>query len=199
VFENLGESRATELGEGVLKRPTGLALNPRSSELLVVDTLLSGILRFDLSTLAYKGILSGGGQAAGKLHYPTQVAVAPNGNIVVSDSLNFRVQVFSADGSFLREFGGAGDSPGRFARPRGVAVDSEGHIYVVDALFDNVQVFDEEGRLLLAFGSHGNGPGEFWLPAGIFIDSTDRIYVSDSSNHRVQVFRYLGANRKALP
>jgi DNA-binding beta-propeller fold protein YncE len=180
-----------EIGRGLLRRPTGIAVNERTGELLVVDTLNSQIIRFDLESHKFKGLIGRNGSEAGMFHYPTNIFVSRDGLIFVSDSLNFRIQIFTPRGEFLKVFGKPGDSPGYFARPRGVAVDSDGNIYVVDALFDVIQIFDRDGRLLMDFGGPGHGYGEFWLPSGIFIDSRDRIYVSDSYNKRVQVFQYM--------
>lgn len=191
IFKDHGKEIVSELGRGVFKRPTGIAVNPKTSELLVVDTLQSRVFRYDLSSRMQKGSFGGNGMADGQFHYPTNIFVTPAGNIIVSDSLNFRVQVFSPEGRFLNKFGQMGHEPGTFARPKGVASDSDGNIYVVDALFDNIQVFDNMGRLLMSFGDHGKGYGEFWLPTGIYIDKNDTIYVSDSSNRRIQVFKYL--------
>lgn len=191
IFKDRGRQFVSELGRGDLQRPTGIAVNATTSELLVVDTLQSKVFRYDLADHAPKGAFGGKGRAAGRFHYPTQICVTSAGNIIVSDSLNFRVQVFSPDGRFLNAFGQMGHGPGTFSRPKGVACDSADNIYVVDALFDNVQMFDASGRLLMAFGDHGNGYGEFWLPNGIHIDKEDRIFVSDSSNQRIQVFKYI--------
>ncbi|MDP1648130.1 MAG: 6-bladed beta-propeller [Rubrivivax sp.] len=176
---------------GGLERPTGVAVNPVTDELLVADTLNATIVRYALEDHAVKGLIGKEGTASGHFHAPTHLAVARTGEIVVTDALNFRVQVFSAQGQFLRSFGAPGDSPGYFSRPKGVAVDSDGNIYVVDALFDNVQIFSAQGELLMSFGSPGGEPGEFWLPSGIFIDTQDRVHIADSYNKRVQVFRYL--------
>jgi len=185
-FAQDGEIRGGEMG-----RPTGIAVHEGNDELLVLDTVHSGILRFSLADRRLKGIVGKEGGNDGGFHSPTHIAVSPGGEILVTDALNYRVQLFSSDGRFLRSFGEAGDGPGFFSRPKGVAADSDGNIYVVDALFGNVQVFDRKGRLLMAFGSPGQGPGEFWLPTGIFIDGQDRIYVADSYNRRVQIFQYM--------
>lgn len=191
IFSKAGFQPAGEIRSGGMGRPTGIAVNEATGELLVVDTLNSSILRFSLDDLGLKGIFGIEGSEAGRFHSPTHIAVTPNGQILVTDSLNFRVQVLSPEGRFISAFGAAGDSPGYFSRPRGVAVDSDGNIYVVDALFDNVQIFNREGQLLMAFGRPGNAYGEFWLPSGIYIDSQNLIYVSDSYNRRVQIFQYL--------
>lgn len=195
MFSQQGKVYADEFGTGELERPTGIAINPTTAELLVVDTTRARVFRYDLQTRTLKGQFGEAGDHPGALHYPTHICVASNGNIVVSDSLNFRVQIFTSAGQFVRQLGSLGTRSGTFSRPKGVATDSDGNIYVVDGLFDNVQVFDSRGRLLLAFGGHGKEYGEFWLPSGLFIDKEDMIYVSDSYNKRVQVFRYLKEGR----
>ena len=191
IFKDNGKTFDSAMGSGIFKRPTGIAVNHETSELLVVDTLQSQVFRFDLSNRLPKGTFGTGGASEGQFHYPTNISVTSTGNIIVSDSLNFRVQVFSPEGQFLFTFGHMGDVPGTFSRPKGVASDSDGNIYVVDGLFDNVQIFDKRGHLLMAFGEHGMEYGDFWLPTGIYIDNNDLIYISDSSNRRVQIFRYL--------
>lgn len=191
IFKDAGKSFVGEMGKGLLGRPTGIAVNPKTSELLVVDTLNASILRFDLADHKLKGKFGGSGTGEGKFNFPTNIYVNSDGIIFATDSLNFRIQEFTPEGNFRRVFGSLGSGPGHFSRPKGVAVDSDGNIYVVDGLFDNIQIFDREFRLLMAFGRPGNGSGEFWLPTGIFIDRDDRIYISDTYNKRVQIFQYL--------
>jgi len=194
VFSDQGSKYSGSIGAGYLQRPTGLAVSHRTGELLVLDTLASQLLVFDEGDLSFKravGAPNGESGTAAMFHYPTNVTVARDGRIYVTDSLNFRIQVLNSDLDLIGDFGAAGDAPGNFSRPKGIATDSDGHVYVIDALFDNVQIFDDQGGLLLAFGGPGSMPGQFWLPNAILIDPDDRIYVSDSYNKRVQVFQYL--------
>ena len=190
VFEAGGRQYLGSLGEGLLKRPTGLTLTP-DSRLLVVDTVASTLLAFDPATLDHLSTTGRSGKGEDGFHYPTDVAVGPDGTIYVADTLNFRIQVIDPEGAFIDSFGAAGDAPGYFSRPKAVAVDSDGNIYAVDALFDNVQIFSHDGDLLFGFGGPGNGPGQFWLPNAITIDRANRIYISDPHNGRVQIFQYL--------
>lgn len=191
-FFALPEARAVgEFGKGELERPTGIALNKSTNELLVLDTRHAVVFRYNRYTLQLTGRFGAYGTDPGQFNHPTSLAVNKNGEILVNDALNFRVQTFSPTGEFRHAFGKAGDSPGYFSRPKGVAVDSDNNIYVVDTLFDNVQIFDAAGVLLLSFGQPGQGVGEFWMPTGIFIDQSDRIYVADTYNKRVQIFQYL--------
>ena len=60
------------------------------------------------------------------------IDVAPDGTVYVSDSDNHRVQVFSADGRFIRRFGSLGSEPGQFTIPFDLSADADGNVYVTD-------------------------------------------------------------------
>lgn len=179
------------------QRPSGVAVDIARRQLYVTDTYDHQIRVFDLDTLKQKSVIGTRGKGDGQFNFPSFLVVDANGNLIVSDTQNGRIQILDPDGRFLRRFGEFGDAPGMFARPKGVAVDSEGHIYVVDAAFNNVQIFDEEGRILMAFSSYGTDNGQMILPSGIAIDKDDFIYVVDSWGRRVEVFEYLGDKHKA--
>jgi DNA-binding beta-propeller fold protein YncE len=134
---------------------------------------------------------SRGDKGVGTFNFPTHAWVDSAGNLYVSDSMNYRVQIFDPDGRPTACFGTVGDGSGDFSKAKGVAADADGHVYVVDSLYDVVQIFDRSGRFLLAFGGSGRTGGLLWLPTGIFIDREDRIYVADSGNSRVLVYRYV--------
>lgn len=171
------------------QRPAGLAIY--GERVYVVDTHAHAVLVFSKHDGAFLFNFGRNGAGDGEFNYPTNIFIDRAGLLYVTDSMNFRVQIFDGDGRFVSAFGKLGDGSGDFSKPRGIAVDSDGNIYVVDALFDAVQIFDREGRLLLAFGSSGRKEGQMTLPAGLFIDGKDRIYVVDSYNKRVQIFQYM--------
>ncbi|SJZ49614.1 6-bladed beta-propeller [Selenihalanaerobacter shriftii] len=190
VFSNDGEL-IKRLGTDKLKRPTGLGVNREKNQLYIVDTIENKVYIYDTETYKLIKIFGKRGVKPGRFNYPIDIFIR-NEKVYISDSMNFRVQIFDLKGDFISEFGHLGDSSGSFARPKGIAVDSEGHIYVVDALFGAVQIFNEEGKLLLVVGEKGTDLGQFWLPTGIHIDKQDNIYIADSYNHRIQIFKYLG-------
>ncbi len=187
-----GAKEATPLALGAhLGQPTGIAFDPASGRLFVVDTSAHRVNVFSRDG-ALDSSFGGRGTADGEFNYPTLIWRTPEGRLYVTDSLNFRIQSFDASGRFLSKFGKLGDGSGDMPRQKGVATDHYGHIYIVDSLFHAIQVFDDSGRLLLSLGGLGHGRGEFWLPTGLFIGEDDRIYVADSYNQRVQVLRYIG-------
>ncbi len=187
-------SFAGHLGdEGLLKRPTGIAIDRNSGRIYVLDTAEHKTLVFDRSG---KHLFDFGkrGSADGEFNYPTHIAIGPDGRVYINDAMNFRVQLFTPDGAFIRTFGNHGDTYADIDKAKGIAVDTLGHIYLVDAMQDMVKIFDDQGRLLLFFGENGKTPGRFSLPSGIAIDGQNRIYVADTYNLRVQAFRLIEEN-----
>jgi sugar lactone lactonase YvrE len=176
------------LGAGLLERPTGIAAAP--DRIFVVDPPRHQVvvLSPEGRELARWGSL---GDGDGQLHFPTAIARAPDGTLLVVDALNFRIARFASDGAWLGAFGAAGDAGAAFARPKGIAVDAAGTIYVSDAQRDVVLVFGADGSFECALGAAGSERGRLALPAGVAV-GTGRLYVADSHNHRVQVFDMMG-------
>jgi len=185
----------SRFGMGDLGRPGGIAIDQARKRLYVADAKESRIAVFDTATLKLVGFYGRPSKKNtrenGEFLAPTNVAVDRAGQIYVTDTWNYRVQILTAEGKFVRAFGAQGDRPGEFIRPKGIAVDSEGHIYVADAEFNNFQILSPEGHPLLAVGNLGTDPGQFALIAGLAIDSKDRVLTTEMFRGRVQVFQYL--------
>lgn len=193
VFDAKHKLQAT-FGEG-MANPGGLALDTENRFLYVADAELDQVLVYDADS--YKLLRKMG--TAGKAHRltgvgdfakPTNVAVDKEGNLYVADTWNDRIEIFDADGGFIRTFGKNGDGPGRFARPKGIAVDADGHVWVADAVQDRLQIFTQEGQLLMWMGGHGQLPGQFMDLAGLAIDKQNHVVTSEQDPGRVQMFKY---------
>lgn len=188
VWESRGDKLRIFGDSLLLEQPTGIACNPVTGEIWIVETGAHRISRYgkDGSLITQLG---NRGSDHGLFNYPTFIWIDRKGQVYVVDSMNHRIQIFDSEGNFLDSFGELGDATGYMARPKGVATDSRGHIYVADALFHAIQIFDRQGNFLHSFGGQGQGLGEFWMPAGLYIDEQDHIYVADSYNARIQIFK----------
>ena len=185
-----------QINEGLVD-PLGLAIDTERRLLYVVDTKQDVVLVYDADSLrplrkigtpGKKHTLTG----PGEFSLPTNVALDKDGNVYVTDSLNFRVEIFDADGSFISQFGQHCDAIGCFERPKGIAVDSDGHIWVVDTNLALVEIFNRDGELLAYVGGPGRSLGRFNDPMGIVIDKNNRVFVSEQYPWgRVQQFRYI--------
>jgi DNA-binding beta-propeller fold protein YncE len=182
---------------GGLQDPVGLAIDTENRFLYVVDEGLDQVLVYDADSFKLLRKIGTTGHnheltTEGNFGAPFAAAVDKEGNLYVSDMLNNRIEVFDAEGTFVRAFGKIGDAVGEFGRPKGVAVDSDGHIWVVDAALDRVTIFGNQGTVLMGFGTHGKIASQFKGLVGITIDKSNRVFtVEQYPTGRVQIFRYI--------
>ncbi len=180
-----------------LADPAGLAIDNENRFLYVADVGLDQVLVYDADNFKLLRKIGTPGTkhasaAPGDFSKPTGVAVDSEGNLYVADFLNARIEIFDADGKFIRTFGKRGDGPGYFSMPKGIAIDCDGHIWVTDAMQNRVQVYSQEGQLLIYMGNvQGILPGMFSGLQYITIDKHNRVFTSEVFPGRVQMFRYV--------
>ena len=128
------------------------------------------------------------GEEDGQFCRPWGICTDKDGNIVIADRSNNRIQVFTQEGIFHHKFGSAGSRNGQFDRPAGVAADTTGRIIVADKDNHRIQIFSFDGTYLLKFGEKGSKSGQFNYPWDVCVNSENCMLVSDTRNHRVQLF-----------
>ncbi|HTS49231.1 MAG TPA: peptidyl-alpha-hydroxyglycine alpha-amidating lyase family protein [Bryobacteraceae bacterium] len=117
------------------------------------------------------------GESETTFNGPSDIAIAPNGDIFVSDGhVNNRVVKFSKDGKFIKAWGKKGSGPGEFNVPHTLAFDSRGRLFVGDRSNSRIQIFDQDGNYLEEWK-------QFSRPSGIFITPNDIILVADSDSN----------------
>ena len=129
-----------------------------------------------LMTLGKAGATGDGPETFGP---PSDVVVAPNGDIFVADghggNTNARIVKFSKDGTFIKTWGKTGSAPGEFDTPHSLAMDSSGRLFVADRGNDRIQIFDQDGKFLAEWKQFGR-------PSGVFIDKRDVLYAADTQS-----------------
>ena len=127
------------------------------------------------------------GSGQGQFQCPAGVAVDGEGNILVADQGNHRIQKFTLKGQFVTAVGKEGKQVLQFSRPGGITFNtSNGKVYVMD--YSRCQVLNSDLTFFSTFGKTGTGKEQFTNPRGIACDSTGKVYVADRGNHRIQVF-----------
>ena len=176
-------------GEGVFTRPHGITIHQDvvycadDTDHTVRAFRLDGELVWTLGTLHQPSdtgyspegrtnllsIRRGGGP----FNRPTRLAVAPNGELYVSDGYgNARVHRFSAKGELIQSWGEPGDAPGQFNLPHSVWVHTDGRVFVCDRENDRIQIFSPDGELLHIWSG-------LTRPGDLFIDPHGHVFVGE--------------------
>jgi sugar lactone lactonase YvrE len=108
------------------------------------------------------------------------------GRLYIADSCNHRIQVFSAEGKWLRSYGRAGAGAGQMSYPYDVRVDEAGYQFICEFGNSRIQIFDRRDQSVEILGGPGSSPARFSNPWSIALDSHGNLYVADAGNHRVQ-------------
>ena len=129
----------------------------------------------------------------GQFNEPWGVAVDTSGDIYVADTWNGRIQVFDAEGRFLRRWGyfnttdGELGDPYAMFGPRGLDVDSAGNVLVADTGNKRILRFTPEGESVSQVGGGGVILGRFEEPTSVSVDpASGAVFVADNWNRRIQ-------------
>lgn len=101
----------------------------------------------------------------GEFYWTSGIDVDSNGNFLISDTGNNRLQYCTQEG-FCKAFGSLGTNAGEFQSPRGGVFDGTGGVIVADLVNHRIQVCSLQGACS-TFGSRGTGPGQFTFPTHI--------------------------------
>lgn len=156
VFDNGGNflrSWGSEFAQGA----HGILLNREGDQeyLYLVDTALRATFK---STLEGEVLLRIGTPDLPDIYdsadkfCPTDVAVAPNGEIYVTDGYGQSwIHQYNQQGERIRSFGGRGSQQGQLDCPHGIWIDTRGGepvLYVADRANHRLQVFSLDGQPL---------------------------------------------------
>lgn len=162
VFQPNGEF-SESWGEGCFVRPHGITA-VRDGSLYLTDDLGHRVSQFSadgrlMRDIGPSGVPSETGiegfdyrkieASAGPFNLPTNVAVADDGHLFVSDGYgNARIHEFDVSGALVRSWGAPGDAEGQFNVPHGICVDSRGRVLVADRENSRIQIFDRDGSFV---------------------------------------------------
>lgn len=160
-----------------------------------------------LTTIAGDGVGNFGGDngppTLAQLSAPAGAAVAPNGTLYISDTLNNRIRmvtpassgtpavIATIAGNGLSGFAGDGGvaTSAQLNQPAGLAVDSAGNLYIADSNNAVVREVTPAGVISTVAGTGGvegysgdGGPAtqaKLMAPVGVAVDSSGNLYIAD--------------------
>ena len=123
------------------------------------------------------------GKDDGELYNPTGIAIDRIKNeVYVCDRLSKRIQVLSAVGDYIRQFGN-----GHLTEPYAICLSQQEESFVTDVAKECVLKFNLTGEFLKQVGSRGNANEQFMMIAGLCCEA-GLIYVCDCQMQRIQIF-----------
>lgn len=154
--------------------------------LYVADPGAKGVHRFDRPAGKYRLLHE---KSNGGLPSPVGLAVGPNGDVYVTDSLLGAVFVLKPGADFAsRLILGAA-----LRQPTGISFDAAGkQLFVSDTYEHVIKVFTPDGAYINTIGRRGEGDGEFNFPTMLWCSDAGQLLVTDSLNFRTQMFDLTG-------
>jgi trimeric autotransporter adhesin len=204
-----GDGSAATLAN--LSNPWQIALDPLG-DLFIVDAPTNLVREVSagtqiINTVAGNGSAGysgdGGSATAAMLNHARGVAVDASGNVMVADTGNERIRLFTVGGNISTLAGGGSGWDGGVATsailggPRGVGLDSNGNLYIADS-YDNAvrevtpsgppstygTIGSIAGTRIAGFSGDGGAAlsAEINFPVSVVVNSLGNVYVSDSGN-----------------
>ncbi|MEO7197630.1 MAG: SBBP repeat-containing protein, partial [Solirubrobacterales bacterium] len=106
----------------------GVAVDPQGNVYVTDENVVKKFTNNGTLIKTWGGL----GSAAGELNDPQGISIGPQGQVYVADYLNYRVQEFTTDGTFIREWPVKGPG-GADVAPFDVDTDPQGNVYIVQA------------------------------------------------------------------
>ena len=128
------------------------------------------------------------GAGKGQFSKPRAIAIDAADQLYIVD-MTARIQVFDADGQFIRGWQTPEHTNGR---PTGLTISSDGNLLVADTHYYRILTYSPQGELLshaTIGGTMGQGPGEFGFVTDVVRDQAGNFYVSEYGEFdRIQKF-----------
>jgi DNA-binding beta-propeller fold protein YncE len=121
------------------------------------------------------------GPSAGEFDLPHAIVIDAAGLLHIADRNNARIQVFDADGRFIR----LSSHPGT---PCGLCITPDQHLYLAHGHTGLIKKLDLDGNVLGETGGQGKRPGQFGEAHYIAVGAEGEVYVTDTLNWRIQKY-----------
>jgi DNA-binding beta-propeller fold protein YncE/ribosomal protein L30E len=187
VFDRSGK-KLYSISNEKLTDPQGVAVS--GSSIFVVDRGSNSLLKFN-KTVAGELLKSVGQRGSGKGQFNDPHGLTVVGDeVIVCDAGNTRLQVFTSDLVFVRQFGSRGTGDGQLLDPVDVIHDRSLQLYISDFINQCVQVFTMQGRYLRSLVAIG-------VPTGIATDG-ELVYIIQQSG-LLHIYRLNGDKVCSFP
>jgi sugar lactone lactonase YvrE len=194
--------------DGQFRQPTDIAWDSDDNIYISDGYTNSRIAKFDKQgnwVMSWGSRGTGGTHAdenPGQFNTPHNIGIDRQNNVYVADRNNRRIQVFDANGKFLRMIhlnvpydkkrhpvlGNLSMNPPDETQPWTICITNTPtqYLYTSDSEPGRIYKMTLDGRIVGMIGESGRGPSQFNWIHGLACPSEDLLYVADMNNWRVQ-------------
>ena len=174
-----------QFGNDSLLIPCGIAIT--DEYIFVTDTGYHALFQFRKKDFKLLNSVGNLGDKEGQLNTPSGLCIETNGDVLIADTWNKRVCIFSKQLKFESCIG-----IGQLNYPTDVKL-SDNRVVVLDWNTKCVHFFSRDGHLLSSCVSRGRKHGSLvYHPSFFCLDAANNIIISDFSNHAIKIFTELG-------
>ncbi len=156
---------------------TDVAVDKSSQRVFLCDNDNHQIHVFDEAKNSYAKSWGELGKDILKFQYPFFISFTPDGNLMVTETINTRVQVINPKGKFISFIGKMGVEAGELYRPKSSAM-LDNKVFITDSYLGRIQAFSITGKYLGLLTDSSGKPMVFDTPTGITSDpKNNRLYV----------------------
>ena len=164
-------------GATCFKYPRDITTSSESCDIIVADSLNHCIKVFNQCGV-FKYAFGSKGKEAGQFNEPTGICEMPNGDLIIADRRNKRIQVFASDRNFKSMFP-------TVQEPYGITCNSVPYI-IISTTSKNIEVYQVTGKLIFTFtvgGKHASVS-----PIQLCNNNKDEVIVCDPDECLVKFF-----------
>ncbi len=182
LLRSFGTRGKAGLGKNEFDKPTNIAVGPDGDMYITDGYGNSRVVRLKPDG-SFRMAWGSKGDGPGQFLYPHDIVI-DDGKVYVADRGNNRIQIFTLDGRFLKQWRNVG-------KPFGIFITPDKKMLVADGNFDGphrILMLNLDGKILGQFGSTGDKPGQFKVPHSVAVDKAGNLFVAEVDNKRVQKF-----------
>ena len=190
LLQTIGEPNVHAADDKHFYRPTFIAWLPDGTFFVADGYANTRVVKFDKSG---KFLMAWGEKGnppnekrPGYFNNVHGIAVDPQTRqVFVNDRQNHRVQVFDANGKYLREWS-FGPPPSDIHL---FIITADRYLWAADRGTSKMLKYDLDGNFLYAWGTWGDFPGGMWGVHGLSVDQNGNFYVAEVDSGRAQKYR----------
>ncbi|XP_033104435.1 E3 ubiquitin-protein ligase TRIM71-like [Anneissia japonica] len=183
---NMNGELVKSIGQGVLKFPTGIHVDEKANIVYVGDWNICCVFMFDIDSGQMIRKTGSQGNQRGQMGGVIDVTLTSEGNLLVLEYDNRRLQLFDNEGHFKKVLVEAGDENGKLMNPCGVVVDEDDNIIISSN--HKLQLFSSDGYFLQRIDEEGR----ITNPHGLSIISYHplKVAVANTGDGTIKIFNY---------